>query len=222
MPKAKDNAPLNKETLASSDNKTKQFLAYWLSKREKPLVANIRTFDALHSPKDAPLDYSSQRFQIELGRQLDAMNKAGIAISNKLPNHLRGEFDKGKGVISLNERLNPDLIDKTIVHERSHSLKPYPQEAAIKKLMEDHRVYPSEDEQGKYLDQPGEIYSRMMMFRQANGLKPEQEVTKDDLKQWKGGLFKDELSRYPTKFLLDLFNLIALNQNQSQDNNNLT
>lgn len=206
------NNPTWIDNLPTKDTESKSFITNWLNGRGSILTDNIKTFDSIHNPS-VPLDYSNERLQSELNRQFSTMNKSSIGVNNSMANNEYGKYDKEKFSISVNSKLkNEDLFDRTIVHERTHSLKPYPQRAAIGKLIDQSRFIQSDDSNDKYMDDPDEIYSRLMTFRKANNLKPDQVVTKEDIKSWRSLLKKDQLDRYPTNFLLQLFNTIAQNK----------
>lgn len=108
--------------------------------------------------------------------------------------------------------------NSTVVHERTHALYAYPQQQAVDYYLQTN---PNID-QDRYLDDPSEVYSRLMEFRYNNKLKPNQKVTKENLNQWrKNKSIKDKhlLNRYTDESLLHLFNDVALNDTKYTDLN---
>lgn len=73
-------------------------------------------------------------------------------------------------------------------------------------------------EYDKYLDDPDEVYSRLMQIRYLNNLDPRHVYTLDEIKKMrKDGLLtlpdSQGLERYSDKFIQHLFNDVAYNGN---------
>jgi hypothetical protein len=81
-------------------------------------------------------------------------------------------------------------------------------------------IYPSSGKSNSYLDNPNEVYSRLMEFRQFVGANPNYTWTKDDLKKYEHALNKFELRRYSDNDILKLLNEIAQNNSGFQKSEN--
>lgn len=120
-------------------------------------------------------------------------------------------------------KLNP-----TIIHERTHALsKPTmfgfgkPQEEVIGDYIYNGNDYKNKDvENNTYLDNPKEIYSRLMEFRYDNNIKPDKVWDENDLnilRKQDNVKDYDLLKRYNNNFLLHLFNNVAENKQNNQN-----
>jgi hypothetical protein len=198
----------------------KKFVNNWLTNRKLLLKENVRTFDSFVTPNMIN-DYSNERINGILSNQISNVNVTSIIPTTGLGDNVKGDYNSNTKSIHINNRVvnSKDSIDidNTLTHEITHALRAFPQEFAIKKLTE---TYLNKNSLDPYLDSSREIYSRLMIFRKQNGLKPEQIVTPTDLKEWRRKLNGADLSRYPDDFLLDLFNTIANNNTPQQQNYN--
>ena len=207
--------PSNPNLLLNSDNSATDFITKWLNNRKGQLKNNIHKYIKNNiEPNDLTINTVLQK-------QLSSMNNSTINIGNV--GNRNGEYNKANKTIGINNQLlnpkNNRLLDITTVHERTHSLNALPQYNGIKKLLQEHYM-PSatDDDYDKTVDNPEEIYSRLMSFRKINKLDPNKVINKNDLKGWSKQLNETELNKYPTKFLLDLFNNIANNVSNKPKN----
>ena len=100
---------------------------------------------------------------------------------------------------------NPEGGESTLLHEQTHASQATPQENKISEILGTSNTSGT-----YYYDRPTEVYSRLMQFRQANNLDPNEIITKDKLKEFKKSATDfDLLFRYKDKELLDLFNNVA-------------
>lgn len=110
------------------------------------------------------------------------------------------------------------LDRSTPLHEMVHAAtnKYKIQQAAINEILGGSLYYKTgtSNYKDKYLDDPSEVYSRLMQFRYDNKLTPNYKVTKKDLERWR----KSEtvngynlINRYDDDVLLKLFNDVAMN-----------
>lgn len=77
-------------------------------------------------------------------------------------------------------------------------------------------LYDNNDEYQKYLDQPTEIYSRLMEIRKLNNINPKKVWTLNDIKKLRKNVKDKEIfSEYTDDFILKLFNEVAQNNNQN-------
>lgn len=214
--------PIKKETVQSTDSNSQLFIKDWLSNRSNIFTDNVNTYDAINNNgfKDPLLQQKANGI---LEMQFRHMGKAGLLSTRVTGDDTNldgaaGQFNKLTNSISIDKDINNiPLLDKTITHERTHSLRPYIQESVIGDLLKKHYVK-DYSEFDKYRNNSGEIYARLMAFRKNNGLTPAKIVTKEDLQQWKKLLNKEDLGHYPKEFLLDLFNTVASNSTTKQMN----
>lgn len=106
--------------------------------------------------------------------------------------------------------VSPIAYDKSaILHELTHATQ---KKYAIQTNAVNNILKKNNQKNDKYLDNPDEVYSRMMQFRYNNSLKPEDTISREQIEQWK----KDEslndqefIKRYSTTTLEDLLNGVA-------------
>lgn len=98
------------------------------------------------------------------------------------------------------------------IHERTHAMNAAPQERLIQNKID------SSKHKDKYLDDSKEIYARLMQYRFNNKLSPGFVVTKQYLQKNRDKLKALNLDRYSDDELLFLFNEIA--ENTINNNNN--
>lgn len=73
----------------------------------------------------------------------------------------------------------------------------------------------------EYKDNPYEIHSYMMEFRQRAGLDPTEKITKDVLDKHRTELKKSNLDRFTDDSLIDILNNVANNNNNNNQYNNI-
>jgi hypothetical protein len=176
----------------------------------------------------------------QIGRELDSLRgKPKEMAFEKIMDNLSGMmggYDKHYNSIYIQDFLEPEEMENTILHELAHSLnyssgsmsnynRPYthninagkeiPQLEKIKKIVDQ----PSDN----YYDNPTEIYSRLMEFRKKNKLNPLKTYTIDDIKDLRertGNLFFDKaqdynlFDRYTDDQILKLINDVASGKKQ--------
>lgn len=107
------------------------------------------------------------------------------------------------------------------IHERTHALEsssPLPQHYKIAKIQDNAGI-----KRNSYLEQPKEVYARLMQFRHDASLQPNKKYTIDDIKNLRKEFGKQEvngeqlLNRYSDDVLLQFLNDVA----QNKSNNNL-
>lgn len=121
----------------------------------------------------------------------------------------KGAFSAFTNSILINND-NKDK-DSTILHEKTHALRAIPQQDKINKI-----IMPSNSEKklkvpyDSYLDDPDEIYSRLMQFRKSNNLNPLKTYKKLDIQKFKqSGKDFDILNRYTDEQVEQLLNNVA-------------
>lgn len=198
---------LPEENLTQVDGNSQGFLSSWLPARSGILKKNIQAYTTLATGKTS--EVSDEAVEGALFSQLTNMRNVVVKPDKTLPAGINGKYDRNNYSISIRNTLvgskNDATLEDLTTHERTHSLRPLPQEATIKSFMTDNMVT------DPYLDKPSEIYARLMTARKKLGIDPSKIVTSDDLKQWTGVLKDYDLHRYPKDFLLNLFNNVAEN-----------
>lgn len=104
----------------------------------------------------------------------------------------------------------------TKLHERTHAMQAHPQERAILNIISGRTLH-SEYTPDTYLDDPSEVYSRMMEFRYKSKIAPNKVVTKELLDKNRGLLRKYNLDRYTDDTLIKLFNEVAYTPENNQE-----
>ena len=134
---------------------------------------------------------------------------------------------------SYNENVGENIDRKsTLVHESTHALFPHISNVDSSKIK--LNSYYTKD---NYLDNPEEIYSRLMQLRWGLGLNPNQKITKGQIIDWKQrknidfdnvrdsyGLqkaFETLIDRYDEDTLLYLLNDVAKNNIHKKENSAL-
>ena len=208
--------------LQNVDANSKIFITNWLLNRKAILKENLKSFyienQKITGKDESQLkdDYLNTSVDGDLLRQVNRMNKTSISSRDILERDDIAEFDKQNKKIIVSNNIvkgQEEFLSNVVIHERTHSLMPVPQENAIKQLLDKHDVIKNNyyNKTPLDLDSKGEIYARLMAFRKENNLTPSHIVTGDNLKTWKKELKSNRLNQYPTNFLLDLFNTIASN-----------
>lgn len=121
----------------------------------------------------------------------------------------KGAFSPFTNSILINDGYKDK--DNTILHEKTHSLRAIPQYDKINKI-----IIPGNSEKklkvpyDSYLDNSGEIYSRLMEFRKSNNLNPLKTYKKLDIQKLKqSGKDFDILNRYTDEQVEQLLNNVA-------------
>ena len=180
----------------------------WLKNRTKQLSKNIQEYRSSFYQNKYPISNNPSQ---EINRQLTNLSK--VKLIKKKP---KEDYFKAVYYPELKEIHYIDPRD--LIHEDTHTLRGdylyTPQEYVIDK---NKGIYNE-----SYWDQDVEIYARLMQFRKDNNINPNQIWTKQQIQDLrKNNNIKDYdlLNRYDDDFLLFLFNDIA--QNNQQNNQDL-
>lgn len=153
----------------------KQWVKNWYKNRTFQIKRNIQQHQLIPIPVTGVLGYNILAHNIDL-------TTASIDPS-KVPMDSKGVYSYGGRKIYLR-----DDSPSTAVHEWVHSSRPDPQVkeiARIKNLLGDafydqNSVIPDD-----YLDDPQEIYARLMQFRYALGVDPNHKFTNEEIEDLK-------------------------------------
>ena len=99
----------------------------------------------------------------------------------------------------------PETLPSTFAHERTHAAEATPQLAKIYGLQQQYGI----KKQKKYLQDPGETYSRLNELRMDMGLKPGDVVTPDMLLKNQDKVADHDFEKYDMQYTLDLLNKVA-------------
>lgn len=227
----------------SQDNESIKWLANWLNNRRKQLYNNIidtntkvgYTYSKYNNKKDIRDDgfdvettnywnnpflylagYNPKRIQINKAFYNQINNAASapeIILNKDIPEYnyeTKGVYVEPNYFNNSGHYIayagNPKK--RTKIHERTHAMNALPQERKIEQIIENKY-------KDKYYDNSKEIYSRLMEFRYDNNLDPNKQITIDDLNNWKNKLKEFSLDRYDDNTLLQLFNDVAYNNNNT-------
>lgn len=146
---------------------TKQWVDSWLSQRKDKLRNNAIDSGIFALPGILRNPY----FQ-----QIKSLNKYTFKEAS-LPKGVTGVTDHKKKTIIVS-----DGKKDTEVHEWTHATRPYEQIAKVKEIIDTWGLKPGiiKDD---YLDNPSEIYSRLMEFRYNNNLDPNHEYTLEEVQE---------------------------------------
>lgn len=185
---------------------TAQFIRSWLSNRKRILGNNITNYNNYFHSSD--FLFPTQ----EINRQLNNLSTVKLIKSKPSRKDWRAQYSTTNHSITYTD-------PSDLIHEGTHALrygKPWsPQEFQIRQS-----PYYQRNHKDPYWDNDSEIYARLMQFRKDNNLNPNQVWTKDQIKALKkNSNIKDYdlLNRYDDDFIIYLFNEIA--QNSSQEDN---
>lgn len=153
----------------------KQWVKNWYKNRTFQIKRNIQQHQLIPIPVTGALGYNILAHNIDL-------TTASIDPS-RVPTDSKGVYSYGGRKIYLR-----DDSPSTAVHEWVHSSRPDPQVkeiARIKNLLGDafydqNSVIPDD-----YLDDPQEIYARLMQFRYALGVDPNHKFTNEEIEDLK-------------------------------------
>ena len=115
----------------------------------------------------------------EINKQLGRVEGAEY-VEELLPLFTNGRYNTKKNVVELSTVLGNKNLKKDVVklHEFTHALgQDSPQEFAIR------QYFDKKENKDKYLDNPSEIYARLMTFRKLHNIDPNHIYTKDDIKK---------------------------------------
>lgn len=225
----------------SSDQEAINWLANWLNNRRKQLRANAD--NAAYQPNYIgksvkndlgsifPRDWNLAGIFKGIGRDrlytnklyYAQLNNAASASETKIRSFANsGEYNIDKHTVAYNPD-TPWYDSSTRVHERTHAMRPFPQENTIAKIISTDRhnnsaVYPSHLQ---YLKKPSEIYARLNAFRFKYKLKPNQIIDQNFLNSHRDELRKEDLEIFDDNTLIRLFNEVADAGNQNISNDNL-
>lgn len=158
-------------------------------------------------------------------RYVDRENNTAALTNEDLSNlsiFFKGAYSPKNHVINYEE----DPKNNIIIHERTHSLRPFPQESTIHLLKYDNpeatfmkgdfgNIYNKDIEKDSYLDDASEIYSRLMEFRYMNKLDPKKIYNKSDIQRMRNSntiYDPDILNRYNDDYVERLLNKVAYNK----------
>lgn len=184
-----------------------KWIANWLGYRSNQLRQNMKDYFHSFYQKSQPIPLNVIS---EYNRQI--RNLGTLKAEQKNPKEKYFEAVYYPTTHTINYKNDEDLI-----HEETHGLKyPYiysPQEYSIEKYNKKYKE--------PYWDKASEIYARLMQFRKENNIGPTQQWTKQQIKNLRNNeniKDFDLLKRYDDDFLLFLFNDIAQNNQQSNQN----
>lgn len=202
--------------------------AIWLAKRRAQLSKNMGTNDPVavqseyarqignvystpvyRSISDAESDASSQGIPSSvMPHHFNTLRRSVSNDPSQYGSLTRTEVLDGSGRLKsahqtayIRDGIPQDVADSTLVHELTHGLNAKPQESAISKII------PAD---GSYLNDPSEVYSRLMEFRKANKIDPKKIYTLDEVKDMRKNSKDFNLfNRYTDDQILKLLNDVA-------------
>lgn len=170
------------------------------------IIGNIRNTDEVTYDNVNPY----QRGVIK-----EYINKV-VTSKDEIPEEKALEYNKMLNkAVTYKDASNPFILYKNTsptikVHERTHAGNAWRQELLIKR-----KNIKGVGKDSKYLDNPSEIYSRLMQVRFDNHLNPMEIITDDKIEELrKSGKDSNLLNRYDNETLKFLFNGIASNTNK--------
>ncbi len=232
----------------SDDPQAINFLANWLNNRRRQLYNNIIDSEIdnlpyLTKPKDKNrgdirkdgwdkeyIDIQPDFMQYLLLNNPDRIatnkgfyteiNNAASAPQVILSNNPSSSFDTRGLYMAPNSWNNTGhyivyagIPDNGVnIHERTHAMNAAPQERVIETRINNSNY------QDKYYDSSKEVYARLMQYRFNNKLSPQFKVTKEYLEKNRDKLKALNLDRYSDNDLLFLFNEVAENSINNNDN----
>lgn len=195
----------------------KQWLEDWYKSRKGLVKQNVKQVLPIPLPVTESLVFNA------LKRNLD-LTRAKINPS-KVPDNASGVYYPFGRRIFLT-----DGSTSTAIHEWTHSSLPDAQEKVIKKYQDNFRdtVYDNKTiVPDEYLDNPQEIYARLMQLRYSINADPNHKFTKEEIQNIKkehldhytltNRLKNSEGNRYSDDFLLYLFNNVAQAPTKKKD-----
>ena len=168
----------------------------WLNNRRDILAKNMketgmdsgeRRYFALPFYNTIGLSPEEKAVNEELESQLARVEGAGYT-EKLLPLFTHGQYNTKKNEVELSTVLGKEGNPKDVVslHEFGHALgQGSPQEEVIR------RHFANKKNKDKYLDDPSEIYTRLMTFRKLHNIDPNKTYTLDDIKALRNEAKKD-------------------------------
>lgn len=175
----------------------KQWLEDWYKSRKGLVKQNVKQVLPIPLPVTESLVFNA------LKRNLD-LTRAKINPS-KVPDNASGVYYPFGRRIFLT-----DGSTSTAIHEWTHSSLPDAQEKVIKKYQDNFgdTIYDNKTiAPDEYLDNPQEIYARLMQLRHSINADPNHKFTKEEI----------QMNRYSDDFLLYLFNNVAQAPTKKKD-----
>lgn len=108
--------------------------------------------------------------------------------------------------------ISPIAQDQSVIlHELTHASQDLYkiQESVVNDILDKNN-----EKKDKYLDNPAEVYARLMQFRYDNNLNPTDTITKQQIEEWQKDKYiqdKQFINRYSSSTLEDLLNSVAMN-----------
>lgn len=176
-------------------------------------IGNVYSTPVYRSISDAESDASSRDIPSSvMPHHLNALRGSVSSDPSQYGSLTRTEVSDGSGRVKsayqtayVRDGIPQDVADSTLVHELTHGLNAKPQESAISKII------PAD---GSYLNDPSEVYSRLMEFRKANKIDPKKIYTRDEVKDMRKNSKDFNLfNRYTDDQILKLLNNVASVQN---------
>lgn len=184
----------------------KQWLEDWYKSRKGLVKQNVKQVLPIPLPVTESLVFNA------LKRNLD-LTRAKINPS-KVPDNASGVYYPFGRRIFLT-----DGSTSTAIHEWTHSSLPDAQEKVIKKYQDNFgdTIYDNKTiAPDEYLDNPQEIYARLMQLRHSINADPNHKFTKEEIQNNKENTY-NLLNRYSDDFLLYLFNNVAQAPTKKKD-----
>lgn len=185
----------------------KQWLEDWYKSRKGLVKQNVKQVLPIPLPVTESLVFNA------LKRNLD-LTRAKINPS-KVPDNASGVYYPFGRRIFLT-----DGSTSTAIHEWTHSSLPDAQEKVIKKYQDNFgdTVYDNKTiVPDEYLDNPQEIYARLMQLRYSINADPNHKFTKEEIQNYNKENTYNLLNRYSDDFLLYLFNNVAQAPTKKKD-----
>ena len=176
--------------------------------------------------------YDNREYQLKQNNATGIQNyieptiNAPIKFYNEPKSFLAGMAAPDTIYINIpNANYEDNLGRNTLLHERTHYLNGASTHDIYNEYFDEYipPIYKSIkniEQLDPYLDNPNEIYSRLMEFRRVNRLNPKDIINKKDINKWRKNKTLElyHLDRYDDETLLHLFNDIAENNQQEKIN----
>ena len=180
-----------------------------LNRDNTPIYYNSGAYANATFLRGNPIIYTKQetlqdginRYKQQLGSYVSSTRKRlasptdGTYVQNGA---IQGEYNPVARTIYVNK----DATDQhsTETHEQAHASKAIPQEQKVAEIIQG----------SSYLNDPVEVYARLMQLREANNIDPNQVWDKKQLKEFKkNAIDYNILNRYSDEQILRLFNEVA-------------
>lgn len=180
-----------------------------LNRDSTPIYYNSGAYASATFLRGNPIIYTKQetvqdginRYKQQLGSFIASTRKRlasptdGTYIQNGT---IQGEYNPVARTIYVNK----DATDQHSIetHEQTHASKAVPQEQKVAEIIQG----------SSYLNDPIEVYARLMQLREANNIDPNQVWDKKQLKEFKKNAIDfNILNRYSDEQILRLFNEVA-------------